>query len=158
MDLLSSLLFAVDLCRLIQFRPLLLPFYLSLVFSCPAYAAGDIVIWASRGNDREQLVIRVSDPAKVSRRELERIIQFLEGRGQFAWDEPPMSGYYVHCPYVDVYGNGWTPCVDYDRALFVKCVSAHITNDDALQHNRFVKEDCYLRSTDPSFLDRLRYR
>ena len=116
---------------------------------------GEIIVEAiSPEVGTQRLGFVVKDANNVTRAELERMEGLIVKRGfdiPWRFGELPESDTFSACPYY----NWWHPCLPYDRARYLSCVSDKQTTSVSGSVTSETKELCYLEATQKSLLDRL---
>lgn len=116
---------------------------------------GIISVLARANNSSQQFEFRVADRRAVSQVELNRIEEIIIREGyRIPWGTIPHLPYYVECPA----GIGWTPCAPYEETIYLSCVVEAQSSSPTGRASFEAQELCLRRATNPSLVDRLRYR
>lgn len=106
-------------------------------------------------NPRTFRIIVSSPDRHVTRSELGRIERFIIGEGyRVPWGTIPQVPNYVECPT----GIGWTPCQPYSETIYLSCVVEAQSSSPTGRASFEAQELCLRRATNPSVMDRFRFR
>lgn len=128
---------------------------LSPAFGQGGQPGGDIFVLARDANSSRQFGFIVADRQTVSQAELSRIEEIIAREGyRVPWSNVPQLPYYVGCP-TDIY---WMPCAPYNETIYLRCVVEAQNSSPTGRASSEAQQLCLSLATNPSLVDRLRYR